>query len=235
VLALYSTPAPPLALRAHQSRVFEWAWPELDVRPCARSAVTRGDDEADADRAMDRYSEGDEASFGVVHTALADRLRAFLIRMSKSPTVADDLLQETFLRIHRARGSFERGGRVVPWGYAIARNVYIDHTRSLIEKREKVTASDEAPGLDVSAGPETDGEQVSIATDLGRVVEATLAGLPRNQREAFVLLRYEGMSVADASEVLGASQGAVKLRAFHAYEALRAALGLEDRKRGKAT
>jgi DNA-directed RNA polymerase specialized sigma24 family protein len=43
------------------------------------------------------------------------------------------------------------------------------------------------------------------------------------------------MSVADAAEVLGATQGAVKLRAFHAYEALRAALGLEDRKRGKAS
>ncbi len=197
--------------------------------------MTRGDDEAAADQAMDRYAEGDDAAFGVVHRALADRLRAFLIRMAKSPTVADDLLQETFLRVHRARGSFERGGRVVPWGYAIARNVYIDHTRSIVEKRERVTATDEEPGADLSAGPETDGELVSIASDLGRIVEATLAKLPRNQREAFVLLRYEGMSVADAADVLGASQGAVKLRAFHAYEALRAALGLEDRKRGRAT
>ncbi len=125
----------------------------LDVRARARSLVTRGDDEAEADQAMDRYAEGDDAAFAVVHRALADRLRAFLIRMAKSPTVADDLLQETFLRVHRARGSFERGGRVVPWGYAIARNVYIDHTRSIVEKRERVAATDEEPGADISAGP----------------------------------------------------------------------------------
>jgi RNA polymerase sigma-70 factor (ECF subfamily) len=195
--------------------------------------VSREPDEIAADAAMDRYAEGDDAAFTLVHRVLAERLRAFLLRMAKSRAVADDLLQETFLRVHRARGSFARGGRVVPWGYAIARNVYIDHTRSLAHKREKLSTNDEEPGHDVAAGPDADSEQISMASDLGRIVEKTLAKLPPNQREAFVLLRYEGMSVADASEILGTTPGAVKLRAFHAYEALRAALGVEDRKRGK--
>lgn len=179
---------------------------------------------------MDRFAEGDESAFAKVHAAIASRLRAFLLRLVKNESAADDLLQETFLRIHRARGSFARGARLVPWAYAIARNVYIDHTRSPAVQREREAPSDDA--RDEPRSPDADGEQIAIARELAKKVEDALDRLPPNQREAFVLLRYEGMSVADAAEVLGATEGAVKLRAFHAYEALRAALGAEDRKRG---
>ncbi|NUP08796.1 MAG: RNA polymerase sigma factor [Polyangiaceae bacterium] len=183
---------------------------------------------------MSRYAEGDESAFAVVHRAVAERLRAFLTRMARSPALADDLLQETFLRMHRARGSFEVGGRVLPWSYAIARNVYIDHVRQRAVRKERPVSVDADDGdLDPPAGPETDGEQVTIAAELAATVERTLAKLPPNQREAFVLLRYEGLSVSDAAAILGTTEGAVKLRAFHAYEALRAALGdVAPKKRG---
>lgn len=186
-----------------------------------------------ADEAMNRYAEGDDAAFALVHRAVAERLRAFLTRMARSTTLADDLLQETFLRMHRARGSFERGARLLPWCYAIARNVYIDHARSRSVRKERPAPDDDQSEAEAPAGPDADGEQMTIAAELATVVERTLAGLPRNQREAFVLLRYEGMSVADAAGVLGTTEGAVKLRAFHAYEALRAALGdAAPKKRG---
>ncbi len=217
------------------ARTTRCAEPERAREACV-SARPENDTEADGDAAMSRYAEGDDSAFAAVHGALETRLRAFLLRLARSEATADDLLQETFLRIHRARGSFADGARLVPWSYAIARNVYIDHTRSPSRRRERVAASDEEPA-EAPTGPDADGEQVTIARDLARVVEATLAKLPPNQREAFVLLRYEGMSVADAAEVLGATEGAVKLRAFHAYEALRSALGavgVEKKKRGAA-
>jgi RNA polymerase sigma-70 factor (ECF subfamily) len=72
-----------------------------------------------------------------------------------------------------------------------------------------------------------DGESSAIANEAARVVEAVLARLPSAQREAFILVRYEGLRVEDAAAVLGTTPTAVKLRAFRAYEALRAAL--EDR------
>ena len=193
------------------------------------TAPVRDPDE-EGDRAMDRYAEGEDAAFSRVHAAVASRLRAFLLRLVKNESIADDLLQETFLRVHRARGSFARGARLVPWTYAIARNVYIDHTRSPAYQRGRGVPAEEP--RDEPPSPEADGEQLTIARELARTIEMALEKLPPNQREAFVLLRYEGMSVADAAEVLGATEGAVKLRAFHAYEALRAALGAEDRKRG---
>ena len=212
-----------------------WA-PEGKLRDVSqRTGVTS---EASGDAAMSRYADGDDSAFTDVHAALSARLQAFLLRLTRSPTLADDLVQETFLRIHRARGSFADGARLVPWSYAIARNVYIDHTRSPSTQRERVASGDEAPGADLPTGRDADGEELTIARDLARAVERTLATLPANQREAFVLLRYEGMSVADAAEVLGVTEGAIKLRAFHAYEALRAALGtlgIESKKRGTST
>ncbi len=187
-------------------------------------------DERDhGDEAMNRYAEGDDRAFADVYRAVAARLRTFLVRLVRSEPLADDLMQETFLRIHRARGSFARGARLLPWCYAIARNVHVDHLRHRPSQRERPAETEEP--LDMPAGPEADGEEVAAAAQLARVVERTLTTLPPNQREAFILLRYEGLSVAEAAAILGVTEGAVKLRAFHAYEALRHALG-SDKKRG---
>jgi RNA polymerase sigma-70 factor (ECF subfamily) len=156
-------------------------------------------------------------------------VHGFLRRLTGSDALADDLAQETFLRIHRARGGFHRGGAALPWAYAIARNAWIDHTRSAKARRALPLATSDResdPGHDPGSGPDDDAEAVAIAREVAARVEVVLAGLPTNQREAFVLLRYERMSVQQAAEVLGATPTAVKLRAFRAYEALRAALGV---------
>jgi RNA polymerase sigma-70 factor (ECF subfamily) len=208
---------------------------ELFGRRVGLAPVTEASEgqRADVDVAMGQYAEGDDASFAGVYAGLAPRLRLFLLRLSKSRPTADDLLQETFLRIHRARASFAVGARALPWSYAIARSVYIDHVRARAVRKETLADQGDAmPGTDVADAAEPDGEALAIARQTADVVSAILDKLPVNQREAFILLRYEGMSVADASRILGATEGAVKLRAFHAYEALRKALDMEHRKRG---
>lgn len=184
-------------------------------------------DETDLNRAMDRYACGDASAFAVLHRGLYPRLRAYLVRMRGSTHVADDLAQETFLRMHRARATFATGASVVPWMYTIARNVLIDHARSSRTRRtEEMPEGDAFEPVDTSA----DTESAAVASQAARTVERVLARLPASQREAFVLLRYESLSVADAANVLGATPAAVKLRAFRAYEALRAELGAPDEK-----
>lgn len=179
-------------------------------------------DESQLNLEMDRYASGDERAFASLHRALHPRLLAFLTRMSGSEILAADLAQETFLRMHRARGTFARGGAVLPWAYAIARNVHLDHARAAkLRKTERLPSDPGAEPIDPGA---TDAESAAIAAQAARVVEQVLARLPAAQREAFVLIRYEGLSVQDAAAVLGATHTAVKLRAFRAYEALRAAL-----------
>ncbi|WP_433931206.1 RNA polymerase sigma factor [Sorangium cellulosum] len=179
-------------------------------------------DELALNAAMDRYACGDARAFPEVHRALHARLLAYLTRMCSSTTLAGDLTQETFLRMHRARSTFARGGAVTPWAYAIARNVYLDHTRAERHRSAERLPSD--PGAEPPDTRGADAEAIAMASQTARAVERVLASLPAAQREAFILLRYEGLSVQDAAAILGATPTAVKLRAFRAYEALRAEL-----------
>ncbi len=187
-----------------------------------RDALVHAVASSSLDQAMARYAEGDDRAFSELFNVLAPRLQNFLRRLSGSPELAHDLTQETFLRMHRARGSFVRGNAVVPWAYAIARNCFVSEARSLksrsARKAVDITEHEAATGLEANA------EEVASARQRAEIVERTLAGMSLTNREAFVLIRFEGQSVAEAAQILGASEGAVKLRAFRAYEVLRAAL-----------
>jgi RNA polymerase sigma-70 factor (ECF subfamily) len=175
---------------------------------------------------MHRYADGDDAAFTEVFAGLAPRLRAFLRRLGCSVDVADDLTQETFLRMHHARASFTPGKQVAPWAYAIARNCFVSYARS--GKAKLMRASVDAEQVELPAAASSV-EQESMARQAAEVVSRTLAAMTPARREAFVLLRYEGMSVAAAAQIVGISEGALKIRAFHAYELLRGALaGMES-------
>jgi RNA polymerase sigma-70 factor (ECF subfamily) len=183
------------------------------------------------DAAMDRYARGEEAAFGDLYRLAAPRVRSFLLRMCGQPALADDLLQDTLLRVAQARGSFEEGAAALPWVLAIARNAFFDHTRRARTRADYVrSARAGAPRL---APSDTRGDEVLVAREMLTVVRETLDELPVAHREAFVLVRFEGLSVAEAAQVLGTTQGSVKIRAFRAYEALRAALERSGRIRGE--
>ncbi|MGH7293519.1 MAG: RNA polymerase sigma factor [Polyangiaceae bacterium] len=174
----------------------------------------------DADVAMERYSEGDDASFALVYDALAPRLYGYLLRQTRDRARAEDLLQQTMLHIHRARARFIPGAEVTPWAFAIARRLFVDGIRR--GRRELLGDGTELDaGRD--AGPGAD--EILQARELATRVEGILAKLPQSQRAAFELIRQEGLSMAEAAQVLGTTVAAVKLRAHRAYEALRAALG----------
>lgn len=185
----------------------------------------------EVDHAMARYADGEDAAFSVVFHGLTPRLNAFLRRLGGSEDLASDLTQETFIRMHRARGSFERGTSVVPWAYAIARNCFVSHVRSA-----KVKASRRTVDIDEHAGAlglAASAEETTSAKQSAAVVERTLAAMSDINREAFVLIRFEGQSVAAAAQILGTTEGAVKLRAFRAYELLREALKRAESSGGK--
>jgi RNA polymerase sigma-70 factor (ECF subfamily) len=177
------------------------------------------------DGVMDRYARGEDAAFDELYRAGAPRVRGFLLRLCGDASLADDLTQDAFLRIHRARGSFARGAAALPWFFAIARNAFLDHKRREATRRS-VAMSDPTSSRSASAeaSPDTRGDEVLAGKETLDLVRATLDEMTLLQREAFVLIRFEGLSVGEAAQVLGATEAAVKIRAFRAYEALRAAL-----------
>lgn len=170
---------------------------------------------------MDRYADGDDAAFDVLYEELSDRLYGYLVRLSGRRTEAEDLLQQVFLRIHDARGRFLAGADVEPWAFSIARRLFLDWRK---RKREVLDGLEhERP-----TGVEADGEAILAARRLHEQLMSEVERLPPLQREAFLLVREEGLSMAQAAEVLGVSVAAVKLRAHRAYEGLRAALPPEE-------
>jgi RNA polymerase sigma-70 factor, ECF subfamily len=196
--------------------------PPEKTRPGAAAAIAAPAVVAvvDLDRIMEKCAAGDDRAFDELYRRAAQRVRGFLVRLSGDPAIADDLTQETFVRIHRARGSFAAGAAALPWMFAIARNAFLDHAR-----RESVRRSSNSKlAQDPEAAKDTQGDEVLTGREMLDIVRETLDRLPMIQRDAFVLIRFEGLSVSEAAQILGATEAAVKVRAFRAYEALRAAL-----------
>lgn len=179
------------------------------------------------DALMDRYARGDDAAFTELFRRGAPRVRGFLLRMCLDAGQADDLTQETFLRVHVARGRFEPGAAAIPWLLAVARNAFLDAARHARVRRNAVATKVAGQGPEPEAPASGRGDSALVAREMLGIVQATLDKMSVTLREAFVLIRFEGLSVAEAAQVLGASEAAVKVRAFRAYELLREALGPE--------
>jgi RNA polymerase sigma-70 factor, ECF subfamily len=180
---------------------------------------------ADPKELMARYQDGDAAAFRELYALVAPRLLGYLMKMARSKALADDLLQQTFLKVHRARGAYIRGADPLPWIYSIAHRTFIDDTRKT--KRAVVRIADEdvpevAAGLD---GESVDRRDEPVDPELAREALDALAQLPTQQREAVVLTKLDGKTVAEAAEIAGTTVGAMKVRAHRGYEALRKLLG----------
>jgi len=96
------------------------------------------------DDAMDRYARGNDTAFGELYDGLAPRIYGYLVRQCRNPSVAEELAQQTFLHMHRARGQFLQGASVLPWAFAIARRLFVDQLRK--NRREVLTTTDEDAG-----------------------------------------------------------------------------------------
>jgi RNA polymerase sigma-70 factor (ECF subfamily) len=174
-----------------------------------------------ADAAMERYAAGDDSAFSSLYDLLAPRLYGYFLRQTQGAALADDLTQQTLIRIHRARGQFSRGSAVTPWAFAIGRRLLIDHLRR--HRREVTPNGDETLDRAVSEAPSAD--ELVEAQETARRIQSALLRLPTSQRVAFELVKQEGLTFAEAAEALGTTVAAVKLRAHRAYEALRGVLG----------
>lgn len=174
--------------------------------------------------AMDRHADGDPAAFEEVYDLLAGRLHAFFLRQTRDHGRAEDLVQQTLLQMHCARQSYLRGSDVVPWAFAIGRRLLIDGQRRRKKEVFFDTADQAQEAVDGRPSRDSIPEEVASTREMAARVQAELLRLPEHQRVAYSLVREEGLSMAEAAEVLGVTVTAVKLRAHRVYEALRAVL-----------
>jgi RNA polymerase sigma-70 factor (ECF subfamily) len=175
---------------------------------------------ARVDALMERVADGDDQALGELCEQLGPRLRRFALRWTRSAEDADDVVQHTMLQILKARARFARGAHVLPWAYAIARNLLRDQEPARSRRaKESEMQEDER----VQPGPPQD---VALhLTRLERLAEAALQRLDARLRDAFVLVNVEGLPVAEAASVLGISVSNCKVRAFRARARLLEMLG----------
>jgi RNA polymerase sigma-70 factor (ECF subfamily) len=167
---------------------------------------------------MERYAGGDDSAFAELYDELAPRLRALALRVVRDRVLAEDVVQQTFLNLHRARGAFVSGAAVLPWASAIARRVATDQLRG----RTSVNRLEGALRRVLQAeGVRPDDEIVALQT--AESLGLAIAALPKQQRRAFQL-RGRGLSIAEVATRVGSTIPAVKLRLHRAVRALRAVL-----------
>ena len=169
---------------------------------------------------MQAYVEGDAEAFERLFESLAPSLRAFFARCVRDATLAEDLVQTTFLKLHGARRRWRRGERLRPWVFGIAGHVRADWLRTLGRLQTDVLEEEDLPAATSSDPSVGLGDR-----ERTQRVHAALDSLPESQRVVVHLYRFEGLGFAEIGRVLGISEGAAKLRAFRAYEELRKRLG----------
>lgn len=173
---------------------------------------------------MRRYVAGDLAAFDELFSRVGPRVFRFLLSMTHDRPRAEDLLQTTFLKFHRARGGWIPGAPVLPWLMAIARNALRDEGRRRASAVVRVTSDGELP--DIASSDELEElatDEAAREAELGALAGA-IAELAPSQREALALTKQQGLTHREAAASLGTTESAVKLRVHRAYVKLRAAL-----------
>ncbi|HYQ16191.1 MAG TPA: RNA polymerase sigma factor [Polyangiaceae bacterium] len=169
---------------------------------------------------MAAYVAGDSAAFRIIFERYAPLLLRSMLRELYVREEANDLVQQTFLQLHRARADFDPGQKLKPWIFTIAMNLKREYFRRKKRRPER--------SLDAEAGPEPAvPAQGAAQVDARRTLSRVLAGLPADQREVIELHWFDGLEFPEVAQVVGASVSAVKVRAHRGYVRLRAELGDE--------
>jgi len=167
---------------------------------------------------MASYANGDDRAFSRLFSALAPRIHAFFLRSFRDTGIADDLMQTTFLKLHRARAMYKRELPLRPWVFTIAARVRRDELRRRYRLPLLVSEDDwESVEPKVETAPADSNE----VRDDAEAVHVALGRLPESQRAVLHLHRFEGLTFEEIAGVLGTTPGAVRVRACRAYERLR--------------
>lgn len=188
-------------------------------------------------RLMLAFREGDDSALAFLYARWAAPLLRFLTRLVSEPAVAEELMQETFVRVHGARERYVHEARFSTWLFRIARNLALnelDRARNKFPHRSQDEHEPESPArprIELVAGGVPSDELVDQRREHKRL-EAELALLPERQRSALWLGTVEGYSYAEIAEVLDTTPQSVKALVHRARANLADRMGRDAEGRG---
>jgi RNA polymerase sigma-70 factor, ECF subfamily len=172
---------------------------------------------------------GDDASFDLLLQKYRTPLVNFLYRMVRDTATAEDLAQEVFLRVYRARKQYSPSAKFTTWLFRIATNLALNSVRDNRHRLKDVS-------IDAASSPEEDAtpmqlpapemriDEHMIERDRADYIRKVISELPEKQRVAVLLHKYEEMDYAEIARILECSESALKSLLFRAYETLRVQL-----------
>jgi len=172
---------------------------------------------------------GDDASFDLLLQKYRTPLVNFLYRMVRDTATAEDLAQEVFLRVYRARKQYSPSAKFTTWLFRIATNLALNSMRDNRHRQKDVS-------IDAPASPDEDAapmqlpaqemriDEHMIERDRAEFIRGVIAALPEKQRVAVLLHKYEEMDYGEIARILDCSESALKSLLFRAYETLRVQL-----------
>ncbi|HVF64465.1 MAG TPA: RNA polymerase sigma factor [Casimicrobiaceae bacterium] len=195
----------------------------LAARPAAEPSADRSDE-----RLMIDYAQGDAAAFDALYARHKGPVYRYLLRQCSSASIADELFQDVWMNLVRARSSYAPAAKFTTWLYTVARHRLVDHWRS-VGQIGLVSIDDETTDACEQAsavhGSRVDEPETRVqAREIGRHLMQAVAALPAAQREAFLLQQEAGLSIREIAELTASGEETVKSRLRYATAKLREAL-----------
>lgn len=204
------------ALSAAPRRAAPSVASERAPKTAPHDEVASLDDQVDEHALVARVADGDARAYRVLVDRHLTGIHGYLTRLLGDRAEAEEVSQETFLRLWSKAGSFVPRAKPSTWLYRIAHNLAVDRLRRRREARSETTV-DEVPA---SGRPSQHLEQKRVA----EAVQEALAALPERQRAVIGLVHYQGMTTAEAAEVLGIGERALESLLARARRKLRESL-----------
>ena len=179
---------------------------------------------------MLRYQQGDRAAFAALVRRHQSPLFNFALRQVRTPELAQDIVQETFVRVVQKATDFKHEARFTTWVYTITRNLCIDHLRKgALRKHPSLDESrgeeGEGPTLgEQTADPRANVEREATGTELKTRILRAVDKLPDDQREVFLMREVSNLPFKEIADITGVPENTVKSRMRYALERLQEAL-----------
>jgi RNA polymerase sigma-70 factor, ECF subfamily len=183
----------------------------MQIRPLVESPLK----EASLETLLQGYQQGDAQATTELICRLSPDLLRFFLAQEATRTEAEDLVQNTWLRIHKARHTYRTGAPVLPWVFAIAKHVRVDGYRKRRRIQQYEIATESLP----ERSPPQESPRAEAPT-----FESLIADLPESQREVLTMMKVNGLSLDEVARATSSSVGAVKQKASRAYAKLRTLL-----------
>lgn len=203
----------------------------LQIPRVHRMVEPRIEDLSD-EQLFQRYTDGDEQGFHLLVKRYEPRIQGFLRKRLNDEERVEDLTQDTFLRIHRARGSYDPSRKFSTWIHTIANNLLKNEFRNRSRRREMVfsdlrteTSASGAPSRPVEfESGDADPEHETYRSELRDAIDTAIERMDEHHRVPFVMREVDDLSYEEIAELIGIPVGTVKSRLNRARNSFRSLL-----------